>query len=295
MNACRYWRVHIGAHKTATTHFQDCLAEVSPQLLDLDCGYITREAFRQAGGLPRIPPSRRLLRAIGLPVAALPPRHWLNLQASQTETLLLSEENILGGVSGLFSRSLYPRAEYGLERLRKLAGGAEISIFLSIRSLSSLLPSAYAQRCRFGRSLSGDFERVRHAALLQPMRWAAFVDRVTRLFAPSDITIWRFEDYIRNPEPYLAAFCGTSTLTFTSRAAPASTRSPSADAIRATEQLDPLLPRKIREEAAMVICERDEGQERFQPFSAEEADMLTRAYEQDIAAIRSAHPEIRFC
>lgn len=287
----QHWRVHIGAHKTATTHLQDTLEAALPQLAGHGVTYVPRELFRSTGGLPKVGMIGRLLRTAGFSLPGLPAGHWLD-KARQAETLLLSEENLLGSASDLLQRHLYPEAVSRLQALRQTAGNVRMSVFLAVRSLDTLLPSAYAQRSRFGRSRPGEFESVRKLALQQPVRWLHLVERLVKIFPPADITIWRFEDYTATPERFLSELCGVSTLHFPVLETPSSTRSPSAEAILATEQLDPGMPRKARERAAIAICENDTGSRRFKPFSPEEASLLAEAYATDLATIQSRYPGI---
>lgn len=291
---CRHWRVHLGAHKTATTHLQDTLEAVMPQLAGFGITYVPRETFRGAGGLPEFGAIHRMLCSAGLSRPGLPAGHWLRELGRQAEILLLSEENLLGSASDLLHRNLYPQAVSRLQTLRQAAGNASMSVFLAVRSLDTLLPSAYAQRSRFGRSRPGEFESVRKLALQQPVRWLHFVERLVKIFPPADITIWRFEDYTAAPERFLSELCGVSALHFPVLETPSSTRSPSAEAILATEQLDPGMSRKARERAAITICENDTGNRRFKPFSPAEASLLAEAYAKDLATIRSRYPGIRF-
>ena len=63
------WRIHIGAHKTATTHLQQTLAAIRPRLVEQGIDPIPLAALR-ASGLARMLIERRL--ATRMPLLARP-------------------------------------------------------------------------------------------------------------------------------------------------------------------------------------------------------------------------------
>ena len=64
-----HWRIHIGAHKTATTHLQQTLAAIRPRLVEQGIDPIPLAALR-ASGFARMLIERRLATRMPLRAAS---------------------------------------------------------------------------------------------------------------------------------------------------------------------------------------------------------------------------------
>ena len=104
------WRIHLGAHKTATTHVQETLALMRPELVARGVDFIPNHLLRR-GGIAvalgrkrlwnRLPPLRgpmvrRILARAPRPAPGGP------------ATLVFSEEKLLGGSQHVFCRADLP-------------------------------------------------------------------------------------------------------------------------------------------------------------------------------------------
>ena len=108
------WRIHIGAHKTATTHVQETLAAMRPVLrrargrLHPEPGAAPERLRRRRSGSRqtwnRVPPLR------GPMVRRVVARHLDPLRAGPA-TLVLSEEKLIGGSQQIFAEPIYPRMQ----------------------------------------------------------------------------------------------------------------------------------------------------------------------------------------
>ena len=204
------WRIHIGAHKTATTHVQEVLALLRPGLVAQGVDFIPNRQLR-AGGVAvaltrrhaaaRIPllRGRMVRRALA---ARLDP-----LRAGPA-TLVLSEEKLLGGSQHVFSDPIYPGLERTVGLLATLASRAEVTLFLSIRSFDTQLPSAYVQELKFMAPIGGGFDGIRHRVLARPPSWFDMVRRIRAAAPGIPLRVWRQEDYRDNPRAILSALCG---------------------------------------------------------------------------------------
>lgn len=184
-------RIHIGAHKTATTEMQRALRAVRSQL--------------EAGGTPFIGPGGLRGRWISLPRAMFQDdpeargqaerrlRRWLR----RHENHVISEENILGTVhrKRIFGpgNRLYPEAAENIARLRALMGDPEVELFLSIRDPAEFATSAYGQVLREGIAMGmEDYVEGHDVAAFS---WAELVGRLTECPGVTRVTCWRYEDY----------------------------------------------------------------------------------------------------
>ncbi len=286
------WRIHIGAHKTATTHIQDTLESVYHELSHAGIGYITRDNIRNMGRFPTLNwwQRQRILQRYFAKKDLY--NHWIGSYEGMHETLLISEENILGGVSGLLKPKIYPNIEKNLATLLLLKGDSKMTLFMSIRSFDSILPSAYAQQARKAKVKPGGFDVIKKNALNKPPTWSSIINRILNLVDADHLKIWKYEDYINNQDFFLSYLCKNKIPSFPHIPPPATTKSPSAEAIRLLEEICQKLPRHKRKEEAVRICSLDSSSNSFQPFSIHEAAVLRASYEEDLAYIEKNYPDI---
>ena len=137
------WRIHIGAHKTATTHLQDTLELLRSQLSCAGIDYIPRQLMRSV----RIGKKWRAFRR--MPLGGLIGRRVFQralvplMQGPQV--VAISEENLIGTSRGLLTALLYPDAAHRLAPFEALARISKVRVFLSIRRFDEVLPAAYVQ------------------------------------------------------------------------------------------------------------------------------------------------------
>lgn len=297
------WRIHIGAHKTATTHAQETLALLRPALVAQGVDFIPNRELR-AGGVAvaltrrhlaaRLPflRGRMVRRTLGerlAPLRAGPP------------TVVLSEEKLIGGSQHVFSEPIYPQLERTVRLLATLGDGAELGLFLSIRSFDTQLPSAYVQELKYMTPIAGGFDNLRRRVLARPPSWFEMVRRIRAAAPGVPLRVWRQEDYRGHTREILSALCGLDVGPPPAIEDPAWTKSPDLAAVRAAEALPLDMPAAERQRRAREIFaaaaegEEEEG-ERFQPFAPDERARLQAAYADDIARIEALDPAmlIRF-
>ena len=286
------WRIHVGAHKTATTHIQDTLESVYQELSHAGIEYITRENIRNMGRFPtlnwwqRQPILQRYFSKKDIH------NHWIGSYKGRNETFLISEENILGSVSDLLRSKIYPDIEKNLATLLFLKGDSKMTLFMSIRSFASVFSSAYAQQARMAKAKPGGFDTIKKNALNKPPTWSSIIKRIFNLIDADHLKIWKYEDYANNPDYFLSYLCKNKISSFPHINPPTITRSPSAETIRLLEEICPKLPRYKRKEEAARICSLGSGNNPFQPFSVHESAALRASYEEDLAWIEKNYPDI---
>ena len=286
MPTTRRWRLHLGAHKTATTHIQQLCAA-----LDLErhgAGYMGND---EATPL-RIPDMR--MRAL--------PRRWspwlrrremlgrLRAMGRLRDHMIVSNEDWIGhGEAGL-EPTLYPEAGTRIRSLvRGLARDGEVEVFLSVRSPDTYLPSVYAQVLRF-HPYPTDFAPIRERALARPPDWADLVERVARAIGDVPLRVWPYESYRDHGLEVLRAITGLPIEETPRLDDPAATRTPSAEAVRRAEALSDLTAYAERIPRIAAIYDETPG-EKFMPFTEDERAALRAAYAAQLDAIRSRRPE----
>lgn len=281
------WRIHVGAHKTATTHMQESLQAQRDWLLAKGLDFLPMRSVR-ALRLP--PPSGRYDWRLRLrwPMRRCLEQAIVPLRRGP-ERVAISEENLIGRPIDLLTYPFYPDACRRLRPYDVLARHAQLHIFLGVRSFEKLLPSAYVQGLRF-QHVKGGFEPVRAAAVQHPPSWTELVGRIQAAVPRARLSVWRFEDYRTDDLKIMSYFCGIDLPQRTPLPVPSRTRSPSAQAVAALEALDPVLDRAARVAAARKIADADLGDEPFDPFSPQEKSILSEAYEEDLANLARRFP-----
>jgi hypothetical protein len=290
----RQWRIHIGAHKTATTHLQETLALVREGLAERGVDFIPNRLVRKHGLavqlwkrqlIARLPfvgsaHMRDAIEAIIEPLRLGP------------EVVVLSEENILGRPDQVFEEPFYPQVGQTVGRLASLAARAELELFLSIRSYDTFLPSAYAEHLKHTAPPPGGFEGMRERLVERPPSWYDLVRRIRAAAPMARLRIWRQEDYRANDAAIMAEVCGCPLPPLPEISDPTWTRSPSAAAIATAEALPADLPYGERRARVHDIFAASEPEgDRFRPFSRGERARLRAAYDDDLERIARDYPD----
>jgi hypothetical protein len=288
------WRIHIGAHKTATTHAQELLALMRPELVAQGVDFIPNRQLREGGvavALTRRHAAARVPLLRGRMVRRALAERLDPLRAGPT-TLVLSEEKLLGGSQHVFSDPLYPQLERTVGLLATLAPRAELTLFLSIRSFDTQLPSAYVQELKFMPPIGGGFEGIRRRVLARPPSWFDMVRRIRAAAPGIPLRIWRQEDYRGNARAILSALCGVEVGPVPRIEDPAWTKSPDLAAVRAAEALPADMPDAARRAEVRAIFDASGDGERFRPFAGAEREQLQAAYAADLERIAALDPEM---
>lgn len=276
------WLIHIGLHKTGTTHIQDQLSLMAPMLVETGISYVGRDFLRDEGllnilrkeGSFRFAPSylRRVLAARRLKDAG-----------HSSGTILISDENISGRVGEVFVDPPYPRLDRHLRAVRDITG-QDLSILVCVRNPATLLPSAYAQMIRFEppkRSLAEYIEKW----MKTPPRWPALFDRIRAIFPRAEIIAWTFEDYASNPGMVFRGLVGLDIETPDLLEISPSTMRPTREAITAIETLPKHLRRIAYQAAASQLILENQSGTRFEPLNQEQLGEIGRNYESDLRSM----------
>jgi hypothetical protein len=291
----RQWRIHLGAHKTATSHLQETLAAVRGDLVGQGVDFIPNPLVRQRD-LARTLAQRR-------PVARLPVVGRAYMRAAiesvlaplraGPEIVVISEENILGVPGHMLKLPCYSQAARNVNRLVSLAGRAEVVFFLSIRSYDTLLPSAYVETLKHAPPPPGGFREAVGALLAGSSGWFDLVSRIRAAAPGVPLRIWRQEDYRANARAIMEAVSGRVLGPLPEISDPTWTRSPSAGAVAAAEALPRDLPPGERlARVRAIFAAADPGADPFRPFETADRQRLRAWYEADLERIAEVHRDV---
>ncbi len=197
--------VHLGAHKTASTHLQQALGRARTALAARGVALFLPEDLRRDG--------LRLTGCIAAPREdgghAAMIRNAFAEAARGARALLISEENILGTAHNpamIAREQFYPEAQARLARLAALLPSGEVTMALALRDPAGFLVSAYSQRLLAGTIES--FEDFRGGLDPASLSWADLVARLQGAMPQSRMLLWRYEDYPGIAGPALTAMLG---------------------------------------------------------------------------------------
>jgi hypothetical protein len=134
--------IHIGLHRAASTSFQRYLRRHEERLEEAGVLVVTPKLYRQSGfGLFRDLLGERIER-LGAEGAAETLRELIALHASEADTLLISDENLLGYMPGKMARASSHR--HLIARLaRELSRDHEVNLVVILREHVRYLVSIY--------------------------------------------------------------------------------------------------------------------------------------------------------
>jgi hypothetical protein len=187
--------LHIGAHKTATSHLQKTLHNNRKML--------SAEGVRVVGPHLLRAKGRNLQAMFNLswsesPAPRRAPRDQLAFLARGHKRLVFSEENFVGVLADKAGRVSLPLYPAGPERVAELAAAwapIKPQLFVAVRNPASYLASAYSQTLLGGAHVGPRTFRARNDWRL--INWADYIAKFRAISDISDIYVWRQEDYDR--------------------------------------------------------------------------------------------------
>lgn len=235
--------IHIGAHKTASTHLQKSLLAQRATLAAQGCAYLGPDLLRKRYALPSLIRSasvlKRKLASLRMDVAQ---------DVARGQRIVLSDENIIGSPRPpdlALGAQLYPQAQ---DRVAKLIAGlalSDVTLCLALRDPLPFLTSAWGHQFLALKPVGFDA----FVAELDPLalRWSDMVDRLLSCKGVSRVVLWRFEDHAEIA-PQVMTFLGGTDPALPLLAAPHLV-GPSARAIahigKLTETRPDLSPRQV--------------------------------------------------
>lgn len=276
--------IHLGAHKTASTHLQYSLRLARQQLRQGGVFYADPIQLRH-DGLP-------LMNALATGRAELFDRTARRLAAAREifPEMLLSEENILGGTrrGRLSGRSgfVYPFALGRVRRVIALAGGGPVTLFLSLRDPAHFYVSAFALQMSYGAEV--DFDSYLDGRDPARIGWTGLVRRLAGIEDVARIVVWRYEDYPALRQRLLARLLPPALVPHVPEPPPANESVTQAGydwfVRRALEDDDIDLPTLLRR--ARNRFPRAQGHAPLRPLGDADYARSARAYGEQIARLR---------
>jgi hypothetical protein len=188
--------LHLGVHKTATTHIQSRLFNSRDALRKDGIGYV------QLGRLRRALTQRLGRRDFSASEVIADLKSHLDC-----DRLILSDENILGGPGRPEDNRIYPRAQARVAKVLDTFAAYEIEIYVTLRDYPAYFASRYAEAlrhfpfCTFA-EYYGDID-------FSTVAWKELLDALIAAGAKS-ITVSGYDRIFKDERAYLGLLLGGS-------------------------------------------------------------------------------------
>jgi len=281
-------RVHIGAHKTATTHFQANLEAIASELAEQDIVVLAHGQARRA--------VRFAAHSSGITLRALRRRLWLRflgvpglrrLVAASAPLVAYSDEDFLGWTQDLFDIDFYSDLA-GLSVLPMIQGDRRLVLYLSVRSYDKLMSSAFFEVLK----IMPDARAKCDAAVARLLSghasgWVGLAERISSCLPAAELRFWLQEDYARDPHGILEQFLGRRLPALPPIERPAETASPAPTALAEVEKLDPSLNMEARHASVMAIYRANPAKGSGTILDAATSERLRAIYAEHVTILAS--------
>jgi hypothetical protein len=265
--------LHIGAHRTGTTTFQDYMRNNAQGLETRAIGFWGPRRTR-AGLFAGLQPAVRAANGRDIEKHAIG-RVKMNCARAEGQgraQLVISDENMIGTIrANLHTHGLYHAAGERMARYAQAFTGRKTRVFLSIRSLDTYWASAlgYAITRGCGVPSADSLDRL----VTSRRRWRDVITDVACAVPDADISVLPFETFGGQPDTQLALMTGGDVPRTHARGWVNAT--PHAPALRA------ILERRGEDASAVT------GTGRWQPFDAQQVETLRETYLDDLFWLHS--------
>lgn len=266
--------LHLGLHKTGTSHLQAALR-------------LNAAALGAAGvAAPPLTEVRREATArLGRePEAA---RAWLaRLAGSGARRVVISDENLPGGLAGYAKGGpIHPALARRLAPFAAWPG--EIEVFLAVRSYEEFWPAIWLESLLH--RAAGPWAAFAAGIDAERARWPDLVARLVGLFGEARVTVWDHADYRETWRLRFARLTGGAAAL---RAPPTDVRpSHSTAAAAELDRLAAEAPGAVRARFLALRAAPPPGPP-FRPWPEAEARALAARHSADMAAISARFPRL---
>jgi len=212
------------------------------------------------------------------------------LELDQTNLLILSDENILGGVSDPFHhKDLYPKAVRRIERMEKIFEGQSIKYVISIREYAQFYASIYCEFLRHAKRFI-TFRDFISKFNYMGYSWDALLTGISRRSDKSKLQIMVYEDILKKEEVFFEFFVKELNSDLVPHSDKNSRKSFRSKTIRFMETLDKEMDSSyiINFIGAIDNVVTKTGQlKRFDPWNQAEKEYFSEKYQKDIETLKS--------
>ena len=274
--------LHLGAHKTATTYMQDAMDLSREELRASGIGYVPLMDLR-----PRV--TERLgFGRLGLHGAV----NRLLSEYRGCKRLIISDENIIGGLKPSAKWGFYPKHRKRLAKLLGKLGRQDFKIYFATRSYDEFISAMYCEYIRHGAFVEAE-AYLRN--LGEAFSWAKIVETFVTLIGAENVNLWRYEDFSAAQHEIFATLVDAPA-DLVQKPAGRVRESLSVAAVQTLASLEPSRDpdeARARARAAAAAHPKGPGNPAFSAFSLAMSQTLRARYESEISCFPHAFPGIR--
>lgn len=273
--------LHIGAHKTATTYIQNTLHNNQETLANKGIAYIPLSEMRTgltANLMNLDQKASETLSSI------------LNATSFQDfERLIISDENIIGGFNDIVKyNEVAPYGAKRLARLKQVFKGYNLEVCFSIRKQDEYISSMYCEYLRSAGKYISFKEFIKGFDFLA-FRWTDLITKFNNAVGNNALTVFSYDNFCENEKDIFEKLIGENA-DFLEEVTDKKMRSSfSNKTIEIIDHLAIKFHHNFVVRFADVIEDKIieiERNERFDPWSESEKNILNENYLSDIEALK---------
>jgi hypothetical protein len=178
--------LHLGAHKTASTYIQKSLGQSRDRLRERGVGYLPLKEVRSAI-------TKRLSISGWMdPVELRPATRRLLREHRSYDVLIISDENIIGGLKPKLGEYYYDRRRR-VRRLLRAIGCNGVKVFFATRSYDTFISSMYCECIRHNPFL--DAQSYVTEIDIESFSWMGVIGTFVGLVGAENVVVWPYEDF----------------------------------------------------------------------------------------------------
>lgn len=273
------WKIHIGAHKTATTFIQTILQDNEERISKSNMRLLVPTDDLRKLNLHG-------LSSIKRPFSMLAPHRTLqkrlNIDEKKYKGAILSEENLLGLPIVALSGDMYKKRPL-YRAISQLSKQCSVKVFLSIRSPETFFPSLYSETLKHTFLPKDLFSYLEKKFTNEPPSWLPMILNIRKSAPDAKLCIWPYESFSTNSKEIIQALAGTQIDARQTNTHNPINKSGSAFAIGLAANLDQKLESTERLKLVTKIYETNfDDNSIFKPFSKETTVEMRKRYKADI-------------
>ncbi|MDC0737464.1 hypothetical protein N6L24_04190 [Cognatishimia sp. SS12] len=273
----------IGAHKTASTHFQRSMSQNAALMAEHDVAVIAPQII----GSNLFPLANLLRERIDPRLTAGAGDAFLEHYVGEAGTALLMNENISGNLRPnmlMEGDRFYRFAPKRMARLAQLFPGQRHTISLAIRNPARFLVSAWQENMK-GHAFNS-FDSYVSGIDLTALSWSNLIFRLRKTIdGPVDFMVWRYEDYETARQELITEIAGEACAAQIAWLDRAANQGLSAQGLAYLEALGEDITAENRA-AAEKLFPRGPDFPGFAPYSDKALADLTARYDADWEVIQ---------
>lgn len=264
--------LHIGVHKTATTYLQRQLKTSAKELEANGVSYINFPNNRDSTTYLIWKATKGNLIAKRKLIENLSP------YIDSDNDLIISDENIIGGVDSFCNELLYKDAYSRVKLLKSIFKNHRLTVYITVRNPATYFPSMYCEYLRHHQFTK--YKNFVEKQRIGQFKWSKTLYKLLNLSTGIDFKILKFEDFKYNKE-YLLSKITFDKLSRFDDFIPVSRVTITNEAIKFLAKCGEDTPRILE---AMDHTKYIYG-DKFSPYQEERVFRLTNRYLKDIATL----------